>query len=128
MTKAAAADRDFIALLEVLLDNALQHGRGAVSVRLREAGTALAVDVGDEGSTQGLDLLPVTTLTPRSPASPAAPTYGRLGMALARSLALAQGGRLLHARTEPRTRFSLLLPRATTGGVAETELSPRPGS
>ena len=125
---AAASEAAVRQILAVLLDNALQHGAGAVSVGLRDAGTALVVDVSDEGSTQGLDLLPVTTLTPRSPASSAAPMYGRLGLALARSLALAQGGRLLHARTEPRTRFSLLLPRATTSGVAEIELSPRPGS
>jgi hypothetical protein len=36
-------------IIDVLLDNALTHGRGAVTVTLREAAGALALDVADEG-------------------------------------------------------------------------------
>jgi signal transduction histidine kinase len=89
-------------ILTVLIDNATQHGQGTVTVRIRNSSDAVAVDVVDEGSA----------------AQPLVPGPGfagprRLGLAIASSLAEAEGGRLVHARTEPTTRLTLLLPAAT---------------
>ena len=40
-------------ILDVLLENALQHGAGSVELLARESGAALAIDVRDEGSLAG---------------------------------------------------------------------------
>jgi signal transduction histidine kinase len=88
-------------ILTVLVDNATQHGQGTVTVRLRDSSEAVAVDVADEGH----------AMEPLVPA-PGAPGPRRLGLAIASSLAEAEGGRLVHARTEPTTRLTLLLQAA----------------
>lgn len=106
---AAGSDAAIRQILDVLLDNALRHGRGAVTVIARSTENGVAVDVIDEGSTQDRQLLPSHGDLP--PERDASPRDGRLGLAMATNLALAQGGRLLHARTEPRTRVTLLLPQ-----------------
>jgi len=96
-------------ILDVLIDNALRHGRGTVIVlRRSSADGAIAIDVTDEGTTGGVALFGAGLGATTMPA-----TAGHLGLALAASLAEAQGGRLLHARTEPTTRVSLLLPAVT---------------
>lgn len=97
--------------LDVLLDNAMLHGAGVVTVRVRSLDTAVAIDVADEGSTQGHLLVPVAGESAQGADDP---PDRHLGLALARSLIEAQGGRLLHARTDPQTRFTLLLPRERT--------------
>lgn len=82
-------------VLHVLLDNAFRHGRGAVTIHVRESHGAVAIDVADEG-----------------PAPPISVTgTGRLGLALANSLAQAEGGRLLVDQQGTGTRFTLLLPQ-----------------
>lgn len=81
-------------ILQVLLDNAVRHGRGAVTLRARESHGAVAVDVVDQGS------VPPLTIA----------EDGRLGLSFARSLAAAQGGRLLVDQLGTGTRFTLLLP------------------
>jgi signal transduction histidine kinase len=93
-------------IVDVLIDNAYRHGSGAVVITAREANEAAAIDVQDDGSTMGSELLPdgVATQT-RSPGP-------RLGLTLAKRLAEAEDGRLLHATTEQRTRVTLLLPAA----------------
>jgi len=100
---SAAAVRQIV---DVLIDNAIRHGRGAVVVTAREANEAAAIDVQDDGRTTGVDLLP-----DGAPAQ-AWSTGQRLGLSLARRLAEAEEGRLLHARTEVKTRLTLLLPAA----------------
>ncbi|GLY65080.1 HAMP domain-containing sensor histidine kinase [Amycolatopsis taiwanensis] len=96
---SAAAIRQ---ILVVLLDNAVAHGQGTVTVTARDAGHALAVDVSDEGS--GIDPEFDPFARRREPAT------GRgIGLALARSLAEAEGGRLWLSRPVPPT-FTLLLP------------------
>jgi signal transduction histidine kinase len=95
-------------ILTVLVHNATEHGQGTVTVRLRDSSEAVAIDVADEGS----------AMEPLVPA-PGAHGPRRLGLAIASSLAEAEGGRLVHARTEPTTRLTLLLPAADS--LAGTE-------
>lgn len=90
----------------VLLDNAQEHGSGAVTLTARETTQAVAVDVADEGRIDAAD----DQLFVRR--SPTAAGHG-IGLALARSLTEAEGGRLLLTRREPTT-FTVLLPLAPT--------------
>jgi signal transduction histidine kinase len=90
-------------VLTVLLDNAATHGSGTVSVAVRNAADALAIDVSDEGA--GI-MAPEPELFTRR--SRLADGHG-IGLALARSLAEAEGGRLRLTRPAPPT-FTLLVP------------------
>lgn len=94
---AAAAVRQ---VLGVLLDNAVTHGRGTVTVVARDAGDTLAIDVADEGPDLG-----------ETDPFAAATGGDGIGLRLARGLAEAEGGRLRLSRPEPPT-FTLLLPAA----------------
>jgi signal transduction histidine kinase len=96
---AAAAPAAVRQVLQVLVENALHHGRGPVTVSARATAGAVALDVADRGSA------PV-------PWPPAPEPTGRLGLAMARSLAESQGGRLLLDSGSGGTRFTLLLPAA----------------
>jgi signal transduction histidine kinase len=100
-------------VLQVLVDNATTHGRGTVTVAVRDATGAVAVDVADEGSgvwdTVGL-------FTRRADRRDG---HG-LGLPLARRLAEAEQGRLLLTRPSPPV-FTLLLPAAAdTADAQET--------
>ncbi|HEX2297321.1 MAG TPA: HAMP domain-containing sensor histidine kinase [Pseudonocardiaceae bacterium] len=90
-------------VLTVLLDNATIHGSGTVTVAVRDAGNALAIDVSDEGP--GITIPESELFTRRSHL---AGGHG-IGLALARSLAEAEGGRLHLTRPVPPT-FTLLTP------------------
>ena len=91
-------------VLDVLIGNALQHGRGTVTVRARHAPRSIAIEVSDEGPGPPTDADDVFR---RRPAS----ATGRgIGLALARSLTEAEGGRLTLSRAGPGPRFTLLLP------------------
>lgn len=100
-SSSAAATRQ---ILDVLLANADRHGAGTVTVRARESDSAVAVDVGDDGP--GVTV-PADEIFRRR--GPAATGHG-IGLALARALAEAEGGRLLLARAAPHPVFTLLLP------------------
>ena len=99
-TAAPAAVRQVLA---VLLDNATRHGVGDVTLRVRDAGGALAFDVADEGpGVDGGETLPRRTDESRGPG---------IGLTLARGLAEAEGGRLRLSQPVPPV-FTLLLPAA----------------
>jgi signal transduction histidine kinase len=100
-TASAAAIRQ---ILDVLLDNAVRHGAGTVSVTARAADTAIAVDVADQGAGIAGSVEEVF----RRRAGRAA-GHG-IGLALARALAEAEGGRLIVSRAGPAPVFTLLLP------------------
>jgi signal transduction histidine kinase len=109
----AASEPALRQVLGVLLDNALEHGRGTVVVTVRDAGQALAIDIVDEGKITSADQMFVRR-------SPTAAGHG-IGLALARSLTEADGGRLVLSRHAPTT-FTLLLPLASTRESADSPL------
>ena len=100
----AAATSEAIAreILDVLLDNALSHGSGAVSVTARPAAGALAIDVSDEGA--GVGGAAEAVFERRE-------GHGTgIGLALARALAESEGGRLTLSEAGLGPTFTLLLP------------------
>lgn len=104
---ARASEAAVRQILAVLVTNALVHGAGAVTVTTRDAAPAVAVDVADEGSLT----LDETDLF----ASPTEDRAGHgIGLALARRLAEAQGGRL-RLRSPAPTTVTLLLPGVGDG-------------
>ncbi|MET7987683.1 HAMP domain-containing sensor histidine kinase [Streptomyces sp. NPDC005281] len=90
-------------VLGILLDNARVHGRGTVRLRARDLGSALAVDVADEGSIDG----DPARVFDRGHSG--AGTGTGIGLALARDLTASFGGRLSVTHSNPTT-FMLLLP------------------
>ncbi|WP_026240421.1 HAMP domain-containing sensor histidine kinase [Parafrankia discariae] len=89
-------------ILDVLLGNAREHGRGTVEIRLRETGPATAIDIIDEGTvTAGPDVLFHRGATTGTGAG--------IGLSLARDAAEILGGRLTLTSSAPAT-FTLLLP------------------
>jgi signal transduction histidine kinase len=107
---SAAAVRQ---VLTVLIDNAATHGAGTVEVAVREAANAVAIDVSDEGGGVGK---PEPELFARR--ADVANGHG-IGLALARRLAEAEGGRLQLTRPAPPV-FTLLLAAEGEGrGPAE---------
>ncbi|MFK0044594.1 histidine kinase dimerization/phospho-acceptor domain-containing protein [Streptomyces sp. NPDC090741] len=91
-------------ILDILLDNAHRHGGGTVTLTLRDLGTALALDVADEG-TAALD---ARMIFERGTGTGTGTGSG-IGLALARELAEDAGARLGLTGLAP-TRFTLLLP------------------
>jgi signal transduction histidine kinase len=89
-------------ILQVLLDNADAHGKGEISVDVADLGDGVAIEVADQGTgvPEGVDVF----------ARRSGDEEGHgIGLALARSLAEAEGGRLILRRSSPPV-FSLLLP------------------
>jgi signal transduction histidine kinase len=93
-------------ILSVLLENATLHGAGAVTLTVRDAAGWVAIDVADEGP--GLPGDPAEAFERRSGAVAG---HG-IGLALARSLAHAEGARLAVGRAGPGPVFTLTLPPA----------------
>jgi signal transduction histidine kinase len=93
-------------VLSTLLENSLAHGRGTVDVQARRSGPSVVVEVSDQG--EGV----VSTIAPhifeRSVST--AKSTG-LGLALARDLAEANGGRLELIQAQPAI-FALFLSEA----------------
>lgn len=89
-------------IVDVLVDNALHHGRGAISVTAGSEGGSAWLSVADEGTCEVAD----DALFGRRLS-----TAGRtgIGLHLARSLAEAEGARLRLRRSAPTT-FQLVLP------------------
>lgn len=89
-------------IVDVLVGNAVRHGRGAVSVRIDDEGDGIVLTVTDAGR---LEREPSELFTRRDPG---ASGHG-VGLSLARTLAEAEGGRLSIVTTDP-TSFRLHLP------------------
>jgi signal transduction histidine kinase len=94
-------------ILDVLLENAMRHGKGEVTLRARSAQGAVAFDVEDEGrGALGEKIF-------RHGVSPGGGSG--IGLALARQLASDQDGRLLLSARTSHTRFTLILPVSDEG-------------
>jgi signal transduction histidine kinase len=100
-------------VLAVLVDNATQHGCGTVTVSVREAAGAVAIDVSDGGA--GVQEPEGVLFARRADRRDG---HG-IGLALARRLAEAEQGRLELTRPQPPV-FTLLLP---VDGAATPEMS-----
>jgi signal transduction histidine kinase len=90
-------------ILDVLVSNALVHGAGTVEVVVRDIAGSPAIDVADEGRGLGDD---AGALFERR--AGAQNGHG-IGLAMARSLAHAEAGRLVVTRSGPRPVITLLL-------------------
>jgi len=90
-------------ILAVLLSNAAEHGSGTVSVIADAGPDSVRVAVSDEGPGLGID--PDLVLTRRADRT----TDRGIGLPLARSLAEAEGGRLVY-RSSPRPTFTVMIP------------------
>jgi signal transduction histidine kinase len=95
-------------VLEVLVDNASRHGTGTIRITARAAPDGLAIEVADDGPG-------ITGDDSGMFARRRTPDDGHgIGLALARSLAEAEGGRLVLSRRQPGAAFTLLLPASST--------------
>ena len=103
VTVSAAAVRQ---ILDVLVANALEHGAGPVDVVARSTGGGLALEVSDEGPGVAAEGR-VAIFTRRTPNEDRG-----IGLPLARSLAEAEGGRLILRGDRATCTFSLLFPPA----------------
>lgn len=104
---SAAAMRQ---VLGVLVENAIQHGEGPIGVSARELAGGLAFEVTDMGS--GL-VAPPGLSPPRRDRS-------GIGLALARSLAEAEGGRLVVRHAGPSPGLAVVLPGCPPPGGEAT--------
>ncbi|QIG39048.1 HAMP domain-containing histidine kinase [Microbacterium sp. 4R-513] len=91
-------------ILDVLIHNALRHGRGVVTVSGTRANGYVTVRVGDEGPRPSGN-----EIFQRRPGKSTNGGEG-IGLALSAELAEALGGHLL-LESSPTTRFSLILPQ-----------------
>lgn len=90
--------------LGTLIENALQHGAGRTTVRVRSSGTWAVVEVSDEGSGVAPDVEPRVFERNVSGGNSSG-----LGLALARTLVSADGGRLELLSSRPAV-FAMFLP------------------
>lgn len=95
-------------VLSTLLENSLVHGRGTVELQARRSGPSVVVEVSDQGD--GVPAAIAPHIFERSVSSGRGTSTG-LGLALARDLAEANGGRLDLVSAQP-VRFALFLSEA----------------
>ncbi|HEV7147153.1 MAG TPA: HAMP domain-containing sensor histidine kinase [Pedococcus sp.] len=93
---------DLSQVLSTLLENSLRHGRGTVDVHARRSGPSVVVEVSDQG--EGVPAAIAPHIFERSVTT----TGTGLGLALARDLAEANGGRLELIQAQPAI-FALFL-------------------
>jgi signal transduction histidine kinase len=93
-------------VLATLLDNALMHGGGTVTIQTSQSARSVVIEVRDEGNGVPPDL--VSRIFERSVSG--RPEGTGLGLALARTMAAADGGRVVLVKPKPAT-FGVFLPR-----------------
>jgi signal transduction histidine kinase len=100
-------------VIATLLDNALVHGAGTVTIRTSQTPKSVVVEVRDQGKGVPQDLAP--RIFERSVSG--RPGGTGLGLALARSVIVADGGQVVLVRPRPAV-FAVFLPQ---GSAAMTE-------
>jgi signal transduction histidine kinase len=93
-------------VLATLLDNALMHGGGPVTLQTSQNSRSVVIEVRDEGKGVPPELVP--RIFERSVSG--RPEGTGLGLALARTMAAADGGRVVLIKAKPAT-FAVFLPR-----------------
>jgi len=102
-------------VIATLLDNALMHGKGTVTIRRTQSAGSVVIEVEDEGDGVPAEL--VSRIFERSVSG--RPEGTGLGLALARTMAAADGGRIVLARRKPPV-FAVFLPRNAPSGQARS--------
>jgi len=97
-------------VIATLLDNALMHGDGTVTIRRSQSPRSVVIEVEDEG--RGVPAELVSRIFERSVSG--RPEGTGLGLSLARTMAAADGGRIVLARRKPPV-FAVFLPRNPPG-------------
>jgi signal transduction histidine kinase len=108
VTPGAAAQ-----VIATLLDNALVHGAGGVTIKTTQTPKSVVVEVRDEGKGVPPELVP--RIFERSVSG--APGGTGLGLALARTMAAADGGQVVLVRPRPAV-FALFLPHGRPPAVS----------
>ena len=93
-------------VLATLLDNALMHGGGTVTLQTSQNARSVGIEVRDEG--KGVPPELVSRIFERSVSG--RPEGTGLGLALARTMAAADGGRVVLVKPKPAT-FAVFLPK-----------------
>jgi signal transduction histidine kinase len=102
-------------LIATLLDNALVHGAGTVGIRTSLTPKSVVIEVRDSGRGVRADLVP--RIFERNVSGK--PGGTGLGLALARSIAAAEGGQVVLVRPRPAV-FAIFLPRTLPVSGEET--------
>ena len=112
-------------IVDVLVDNAVRHGRGIITLSTRHIDGGVSIGVSDEGGDMSVAADDVFERRQRmfSAGDVTERPHG-IGLALARSLADAEGGRLQLAATRPSTRFELVL--SSNGGTRQLRADRQP--
>jgi signal transduction histidine kinase len=105
-------------VIATLLDNALVHGAGTVTIRTSRTPNSVVIEVRDEGKGVPPELVP--RIFERSVSGK--PGGTGLGLALARSIAAADGGNVVLVRPKPAV-FAVFLPRRLHRGNDEPVVS-----
>src|SRR6516225_7787905 len=101
-------------VVATLLDNALVHGAGTVTIRTSRTPNSVVIEVRDEGKGVPAELVP--RIFERSVSG--APGGTGLGLSLARTVAAADGGQVVLVRPRPAV-FALFLPHGVPGGTGQ---------
>ncbi len=101
------SDRSIRQVLDVLIDNAWHHGAGTIDVHARRTASGVVIEVADEGPGVRGDTEQI--FERRAPGS----THHGIGLALARSLAEADGLRLSLVEPGPHPVFAVFVPTHT---------------
>lgn len=96
-------------ILDILIENAINHGAGTIRVKAADAGTHLSLTVSNEGSQPPRNSI-FTRRIPDERRSPEGSGGEGIGLAVAAQLAEAIGGYLVLG-TEDHTTFNLMLPK-----------------
>jgi signal transduction histidine kinase len=102
-------------VLATLLDNALMHGAGTVTIRMSQNTKSVVIEVEDEG--KGVPPELVSRIFERTVST--RPEGTGLGLFLARTMAAADGGRVVLVRQRPPV-FAVFLPRRPPATRAQT--------